>query len=109
MTKEYKYTDAQSPTAEEVSTKQTFFYNPQYYQVSEARTYLDINDNANYYKTKYHYPVPSTFPDGYIDENSTVSRLKELNRVNELIATETFKDGVKLSQINTLFKEFEPI
>ncbi|WP_299884406.1 hypothetical protein [uncultured Lacinutrix sp.] len=105
ITKDYFYTDTQATTGEEVATKQTLFYNPVYYQVSEDRTYLDINDESKYYKTKYHYPSPSTFPVGYNDENGKVSRLQDLNKINDVIATETFKDGVKLTQTNTIYDE----
>ncbi len=79
-------------------------YNDLNFQVQQKLSFFDEGDLETTLRTKYYYPVGNT-----INSNTTAikNKLITLNKINEVIATETFKNGIKLSQTNTVYDEQE--
>ncbi|WP_298760648.1 hypothetical protein [uncultured Psychroserpens sp.] len=87
----------------EVTTNQTFSYNPDNYQISEQNTYVKEKGVNQHWQTKYYYPVGSN-----LGSNTSIitDRLEDLNKINEVLETESFKNGVKLSETQNIYHEF---
>ena len=88
-----------------VKTIKYLDYNDENLQLSEQRVVATINGVLEELKTKYYYPVGDTAPD--YNDQAMLTRLEDINKINEVVAVENFKDNLKLSQTNTYFKEFE--
>nr|WP_321232928.1 hypothetical protein [uncultured Psychroserpens sp.] len=104
VTKEYFNVDQSSPPY--IESRQTFLYNTQNFQISQTDNYYDESGIEQHIQTKYYYPVGAALTGG----NSTVIRdqLKDLNKINEVLETETYKNTVKLSETHNMFHLFSP-
>ena len=86
-------------------TRDEFTYNPLNFQVKQKLSFFNEGGIEKNTRTKYHYPVGSILGS---NTPTIINKLKSLNKINELIAKETFRNGVKLSQINTTYDEQQP-
>lgn len=100
-TKEYFYPATGAPIIKEV--RKEFDYNPQNYQVSVEDTYYDKSGSEEHLQTKYYYPVG-------ISLNSNTSTVKNalvnLNKINEVLETQSYRNGVKLSEMHNIYHQF---
>jgi YD repeat-containing protein len=101
-TKEYFYSGS---TQTIVETTTNYTYNDDNFQIAEQEQ--TINDSNDTYLTKYFYPVSTNIPSSYQGSQTSITRLNQLNKVNEVLVSEQYKNGVKRSQSHTLY--FEPI
>ncbi len=96
----YDENDVQSQT----ETSQTFTYNALNFQIAEQATVYEEDGNTETLTTKYYYPLGG-LPPNY-NGSAVISRLNDLNKINEVVGMETYRNGTKLSQTNTNY--FEP-
>ena len=98
--KEYFYDGATTMTKE---WDKVFTYNTSNYQVAdEVTTYKEKGVNEQY-ETEYYYSVDASV-------TSTPSTIKtkmvNLNKINDVLETITYKNGTQISQTNTIYDEF---
>lgn len=100
-TKEYFYPATGAPIIKEV--RKEFDYNPQNYQVSVEDTYYDKSGSEEHLQTKYYYPVG-------ISLNSNTGTIKNtlvnLNKINEVLEMQSYRNGVKLSEMHNIYHQF---
>ncbi|MDG5490641.1 RHS repeat domain-containing protein [Psychroserpens sp. SPM9] len=98
-TKEYFYNGG--TTVKE--SRQEFLYNSLNYQISQQDTYYDKSGVEEHLQTKYFYPVGTN-----LNSNTTTikNKLIALNKVNEVLETQTFRNGTKVSETHTIYHEF---
>jgi hypothetical protein len=100
-TKEYFYPAIGGPIVKEV--RKAYDYNPQNYQVSVEDTYYDKSGTEEHLQTKYYYPVG-------ISLNSNTGTVKNalvnLNKINEVLETQSYRNGVKLSEMHNIYHQF---
>lgn len=101
ISKDYFYSGS---TAKIVETTKEFIYNDDNYQIAEEKT--SLNGTSDYYQTKYYYPVNTNIPSNYQGSTSSITKLNTLNKVNEVLVSEQYKNGAKLSETHTTY--FEP-
>jgi len=101
-TTDYSYDEDDNQFSTEVD--KTFTYNDDNFQIKEQSSTYTEKGVTNNYKTKYYYPVDVSLPSGY--SSSMVSRLNALNKINEVLATEQFKNGELIATAHTQY--FEP-
>jgi len=106
ITKDYYYsTNSPSATPTIVESKKNYTYNSSNYQVaSESTTLKESGADVNY-QTTYKYPVDGNFGG---NSSTIVSRLNALNKVNEVLQTETTRSvgvsqGDIISKTNTTY------
>ncbi|WP_430412812.1 DUF6443 domain-containing protein [Kordia sp.] len=104
ITNDYFYDLASNQNA--TTTRETFSYHPINFQLKEKHSFFDEKGTEQDYMTKYYYPVDTSFPSG---GNSTTIRnaLVSLNKINEVLETQSYKNGSFLNQIKTEYHEFE--
>ena len=102
-TKEYFYDVNGNQSVTE--TRQEFKYNPHNYQISEQDTYYNESGTEQHNKTKYFYSVGSSLSSNSSDIKNA---LVNLNKVNEVLETQTFLNGNKLNEQHTIYHEFHP-
>ncbi|WP_420571465.1 DUF6443 domain-containing protein [Kordia sp.] len=104
ITKDYFYDLQSNQTV--TTSRETFSYHPVNYQLKEKHTFFDEKGITQDYMTKYYYPVDTSFPTG---GNNTAIRnsLVNLNRINEVLEVENYKNGTLLDQLKTEYYEFE--
>ena len=105
-TKDYFYLFDSSTTANIVERRETFLYNDDNFQIAQQDTYLGNLPGSDHYTTKYYYPVGGLPPD--YSGTSQVNRLVQLNKVNEVLAIESYKNGELLSRSHNRYSEFSP-
>ncbi|MCK8479024.1 DUF6443 domain-containing protein [Psychroserpens algicola] len=88
----------------QTETRQEFTYNGSNYQISEQKTIYDKAGVQEELKTKYYYALGG-LPQNY-GTSAMISRLQVLNKLDEIVSTQTYKDDVLISQVNTRY--FEP-
>lgn len=93
-------------TQSSMETRQTFEYLSGTTRIKEQITFILEDGQEREYKTKYYYPFGG-LPSNYDDSNGMLLALWEINKKREVVATETFKDGIKLSQTNTYYNDFD--
>ncbi|MBV7269781.1 RHS repeat domain-containing protein [Winogradskyella luteola] len=100
LTKDYFYDEMGNQKITE--TRQEFEYNPNNYQISQQDTYFAESNTDVHLRTHYYYP------DLVLGSNTDQIRqhLLNQNRLNEVLETETHKDGEKLSESQTVYDEF---
>ncbi len=99
-TKDYFYKESDVPSIAE--TRQTYEYDPSNYKISIQNTYLTEGENETHYQTKFYYPG-SSFAGNY----SSYSALVSQNKIEEVVATEKYKDSKMLSASYTTYRNFE--
>ena len=84
-------------------SRQEFLYNTNNYQISQQDTYYDEAGVEQHMQNKYYYPVGTS-----LNSNTTAikNQLVSLNKVNEVLETESFKNGVKLNETQNIYDEF---
>ncbi|WP_298900951.1 RHS repeat domain-containing protein [uncultured Psychroserpens sp.] len=99
-TKDFFYDGATTLVKE---SRQEFLYNSENYQISVQDSYYDEGGTEQHIETKYYYPVGAT-----LGSNSLAIRneLVSLNKVNEVLETETFKNTIKLNETQNIYHEF---
>jgi len=80
------------------ATKKTFVYDPDNYQIKEQHTYIKEKGIDQHYETVYSYPTSPVFLNTY--------GLNGFNRINEVLSTESFKNGNRISTVRNTFKTF---
>ena len=100
-TKNYFY-DEQTDEASSVITFQTFDYSPSNYQIKEENTFFKVKGIDEHYKTKYFYPYDS----GNYGSVET-SKLGVQNKINTILATESFKNGELIGTVKNNFQTFD--
>lgn len=103
ITKDYFYDELDTQTFTE--TRQGFAYNTSNFQIKEQDTYFEESGTEQHLKTKYYYPLGGV-PSNY-NNSAMITRLNTLNKINEVVATESYKNGALLSQVQTQY--FEPM
>ena len=84
-------------------SRQEFLYNSLNYQISQQDTYYDKTGVEEHLQTKYYYPLGTN-----LNSNTTTikNKLIALNKVNEVLETQSFRNGTKLSETYTIYFEF---
>ncbi|MEX0312646.1 MAG: RHS repeat domain-containing protein [Allomuricauda sp.] len=101
LTKDYFYDG--SGTSSIVETRETFEYDTSNYKISTQNTYLAEGSNEVHYQKKFHYPS-SPFSTNYSNYFDLVNQ----NKVEEVVATETYRDSEMISSTYTTYNNFEP-
>ena len=100
-TKEYFYDNNNNQSV--IESRQEFSYNSENYQVSQMDTYFNEAEIEQHLKTKYFYPVGESLNSNSITiKNSLVS----INKVNEVLESQSFKNDIKLSETYTIYNDF---
>ena len=99
-TKEYFYEGATTYTKE---SRQEFLYNSQNFQISQQDTYYDKSGAAEHLQTKFYYPVGAS-----LNSNTTATKnaLVNLNKVNEVLEQQVYRNGTKISETHTIYDTF---
>lgn len=101
---DYFYDSENNQTS--TGTRQTFEYNSQNFQMSEQNIFFNEVGVEQNYKTKFFYPVGGV-PSNY-NNPAIAIKLKNLNKINEVLATESYKNGELLSRLHNQYYEFWP-
>ncbi|NER12754.1 hypothetical protein GWK08_04830 [Leptobacterium flavescens] len=105
INKSYFY-DVQG-TQSVVEQRQTFEYNQINYQQKVVNTYLDENGTSTHRKTELFYPVESYPTSEYTqDEQTVITKMVTLNQISSPIYTKNYEDGVLLSSLQNVYKEY---
>ncbi len=85
-------------------SRQTFTYNTSNYQISQQDSYYDVKGVEEHLQTKYFYPVGTSL-------NSNSSTIKNAlianNKVNEVLESQSFRNGVKMSERHAIYNDFD--
>ncbi len=88
------------------SNRQTFASNETNYQIKQQDSYYNSNGAEEHIQTKYYYPQGTSL-------NSNSSTIKNAliaqNKVTEVLETESFKNGNKISETHTIYDSFSNI
>ncbi len=107
ISKDFFYDNQENQTATEIKKK--YFYNTANFQVREEQSHFEEQGIETQYRTQYYHSLGSDFPPEYPTASTALrQRLRDLNKINEVLGVATFKNGVKLSQTNTIYDEQEP-
>ncbi len=96
---DYYYEDENDTDGNAVVTNTTYTYDPGNYQIKEQDTYYAIKGEEEHLKTKYFYPTSNG---GY----PTVG-LQSINKINELLALESYKNGERISTVQNIHRVFD--
>lgn len=99
-TKDYFYDGATTLVKE---SRQENTYNSLNYQISNQDSFYDEGGIEQHLETKYYYPVGIS-----LDSNTQTikDRLVDLNKVNEVLEIESYKNSIKLNETNNIYFEF---
>lgn len=87
-------------------SRQTFVYDGYNYLVKQQDSYYDINGTEEHLQTKYYYPQgPSLNSNSSTIKNALIAQ----NKVTEVLETESFKNGNKISETHTIYDSFSNI
>jgi hypothetical protein len=100
-TKEYFYDANNNQTFTE--TRQEFQYNPNNYQIASQKTSYNKSGVQENIEIKYFYPIGSNLAS---NTPTIINKLIDLNKVNEVLETQTYKNGVKINEKHTIYNEF---
>ena len=98
-TKEYYYNNGVSS---EVSSRNTFEYDDVNFQVKKQDMFYNEGVVETHMESKYFYPTSSSGYGGSANSNL----LTGLNNINEVIGTETYKNGKRVSSTRNMYKLF---
>ncbi|MEQ6123698.1 RHS repeat domain-containing protein [Pseudotenacibaculum sp. MALMAid0570] len=86
--------------------RQVFAYDGYNYQVKQQDSYYKINGAEEHLQTKYYYPQGTN-----LQSNSTtmINALIATNKVNEVLETQSFKNGNKISETHTIYDDFSSL
>lgn len=88
------------------NSRQTFAYDGYNYLVKQQDSYYDINGAEEHLQTKYYYPQgPSLNSNSFTIKNALIAQ----NKVTEVLETESFKNGNKVSETHTIYDNFSNI
>jgi len=99
---EYFYEGDETTTSNETSLRDVNSYDTTNFQVNQKDTYFKEEGIEQHHQTKYFYPTAPSF------YGSRVAELLSLNKVNEVLAIEQYKNGEKISTIVNTYDEFSP-
>ena len=85
-------------------SRQTFVYNTGNFQIKEQNSYVFESGVEQHYKTKYYYPVGGV-PASY-NNAAAINKLNTINKINEVLVTENYKNGSLLTKIQNQYLEF---
>lgn len=94
-TTEYFYDGLDVITKE---SHQDFEYNTDNYQLSQTDTYFNESGVQEQLTTKYYYPTGTS---------TVATKLLNQNMRNVLLETENFRNGLKLSEVITVYSDFD--
>jgi len=100
-TKEYYYN---SGIPSEVSSRATYEYDDINFQVNKQDMFYNEGGVETHVESKSFYPTSSSSYPGSANSSS----LTGLNNINEVIGTETYKNGKRISSTRNMYKEFSP-
>lgn len=103
QTKDYFYDELDNQTL--TDSRQTFRYEPFNFQIREKNTFIEENGVEQHFRENYFYPVGYTLS-GLSPAIRT--KLKDINKINEVLAIENYKNTTKTSTIINQYREFEP-
>ena len=105
INKSYFY-DAQG-TQSVVEQRQTFEYNQINYQQKVVDTYIEEHGDTIHRKTELFYPVESYPTSEYTGpEQTVIAKMVTLNQISSPIYTKNYEDGVLLSSLQNVYKEY---
>lgn len=84
--------------------RQEFSYNLENFQISQQDAYFDESGNEEHLQTKYFYSVGPSLNSNSISIRNRLAI--DLNKVNEILETQSFKNGTKISETHKIFYEF---
>jgi hypothetical protein len=99
-TKEYFYEGVNQTVKE---SRQTFQYNSENFQISQQDSYYDKAGAEEHLQTISYYPVG-----GDLGSNTATikNKLIALNKINEVLETQTFRNTIKTTETHTIYDEF---
>jgi len=100
-TKEYYYDNG---VQSEVNSRATYEYDDINFQVNKQDMFYDEGGIETHMESKYFYPTSSSSYPGSANSSS----LTGLNKINEVIGAETYKNGKRISSTRNMYKEFSP-
>jgi len=96
-----KYYNKIIGTPSEVTSKITYGYDDVNFQVNKQDMFYNEGGNPVHMESKYFFPTSSS---SYPVANSSL--LTGLNNINEVIGTETYKNGKRISSTRNMYREF---
>ncbi|MBL4605511.1 MAG: hypothetical protein JKY02_07600 [Flavobacteriaceae bacterium] len=104
QSKDYFYVGNSTNAQGIKESRQTFLYNTLNYQVSQQDSYYEVKGVEEHVQTKYFYPVGVS-----LNSNSGTIRaqLVTINKVNEILESQSFKNSVKMSETHTIYDDFD--
>uniref|UniRef100_UPI00404A79BE hypothetical protein n=1 Tax=Gelidibacter sp. TaxID=2018083 RepID=UPI00404A79BE len=97
----YFYDDTNNQTS--ITSREEFTYNNYNFLVSVKKDYIEEAGVEKEYISEYFYSIGNT-PSDY--NQTIVNKLRDLNRINELLVTKTYIDNIQLSHSINEFFEF---